>query len=71
MKEFKLFINGQWKESASGNVVEDINPATGQAFAKIHQPSDNDVDAAVAAAVAAGKEWESTPNITPASQPGI
>ena len=47
MKEYKLFINGEWKESASGEVVEDINPANGEAFAKIHQPSDEDIDAAV------------------------
>jgi len=60
VKEYKLFINGEWKESASGEVVEDINPATGEAFAKIHQPSDEDIDAAVAAAVAAGKEWRNT-----------
>ncbi len=60
MKEYKLFINGEWKESASSSVVENINPATGQAFAKIHQPSDEDIDAAVAAAVAAGKQWRKT-----------
>ncbi len=60
MKEYKLFINGDWKESASAEVVEDINPASGEAFAKVHQPSDEDIDAAVAAAVAAGKEWRKT-----------
>lgn len=60
MREFKPFINGEWKESASAEVVEDINPATRQAFAEIHQPSDQDIDAAVAAAVAAGKEWRKT-----------
>ena len=60
MKEYKLFINGEWKESANSSVVENINPASGEAFAKIHQPSDEDIDAAVAAAVAAGKEWRNT-----------
>ncbi len=60
MKDYKFFINGKWQKSSTGRVFEDINPATGQAFAKIHQPSDDDVDAAVAAAVAAGKEWRNT-----------
>ncbi len=60
MKEYKFFIDGKWQESATGKVFEDINPATGQAFAKIHQPSDDDIDTAVAAAVAAGKEWRNT-----------
>ena len=60
MKEYKLFINGEWKESSSNSVVDNINPATGKAFAKIHQATDKDIDAAVAAAVAAGKEWCNT-----------
>ena len=60
VKEYKFFINGKWKKSSTGTVFEDINPATGQAFAKIHQASDDDIDAAVAAAVAAAKEWRNT-----------
>ncbi len=60
MKDYKFFINGKWQESATGTVFEVINPATGQAFATIHQPSVDDVDTAVAAAVAAGKEWRNT-----------
>jgi len=60
VKEYKLFINGEWKESSSNSVVDNINPATGKAFAKIHQATDKDIDAAVAAAVAAGKEWCNT-----------
>lgn len=60
MKEYKFFINGKWKESSIGRVFEDINPATGQAFAKLHQASDDDINTAVAAAVAAGKEWRNT-----------
>lgn len=60
MKEYKLFVNGEWKESAGGNVVDDINPADGKAFAKVHHASDEDVDAAVAGARAAAREWRKT-----------
>jgi len=60
VKEYKLFVNGEWKESAGGNVVDDINPADGKAFAKVHHASDEDVDAAVAGARAAAREWRKT-----------
>jgi aldehyde dehydrogenase (NAD+) len=52
-----MFINGQWLLSSSGAVVEDVNPATGQSFAKVAQASSVDVEAAISAAEAAKTAW--------------
>ena len=37
MKEIKHFINGEFVGSASGRTFDDINPATGQVIAKVHE----------------------------------
>ena len=53
MKEIKHLINGEFVGSASGKMFDDINPATGQLIAKVHEGGKAEVDAAVAAARAA------------------
>ncbi len=60
MKEYKLFINGQWQESADGIIADDVNPATGETFAKIHQATEENIEAALTAATEAGKDWRNT-----------
>ncbi len=60
MKEYKLFINGEWVPSSTGTIVDDINPATGSVYAKVHQASDEDIEAAIAAAYGAREEWGKT-----------
>ncbi len=57
MKEYRLFINGQWQESADGIIADDVNPATGQTFAKVHQATEKNIEAALTAATEAGKDW--------------
>lgn len=52
-----LYINGQWRQGSEGAWAEDINPATGLAFARIAQASAKDVDDAIAAAYAARISW--------------
>ena len=60
MEEYKLFIDGEWVPSSTGTVVDDINPATGAVYAKVHQASREDIDAAIAAAYRARVAWGKT-----------
>ncbi len=50
---YKLFINGEYVEAASGRTFEDINPATGAVVAHVSEADADDVDRAVNAAEAA------------------
>ena len=58
-KEYKLFIDGQWVASGSGTVADDMNPATGQVYARVHQASRDDIELAIAAAYRAKDGWGS------------
>ena len=49
----RLFINNEWRASASGDAMEVINPATEEVIAQVAAANATDVDAAVAAARAA------------------
>ncbi len=59
--EYKLFINGEWVESSTGETFDDINPATLEQIAKIHKASDEDVKSAVDSAEDAFDSWSGTP----------
>lgn len=52
-----MYINGQWVLGSSGLAADDINPATGEAFAQVAQASEADVEAAIAAAYSARHAW--------------
>jgi len=60
MKEYKLFIDGEWVASSSGKIVDDLNPATGDVYARVHQASKEDIDKAIAAAYRAKDDWGNT-----------
>ena len=60
MKEYKLFIDGEWVASSTGTVLDDMNPATGEVFARVHQASADDLERAIAAAYRASTTWGST-----------
>ena len=57
MNEYPLFIGNQWRSSADGLVVEDINPADGKAWAKVHLAGEADIEEALAGAYAARVRW--------------
>lgn len=61
MQEYKLFINGEWVESGSGETFDDINPATLELIGKIHKASEEDVKSAADSAQEAFDSWSSTP----------
>ena len=56
----KLYINGEWVESASGEFIEVENPATQMVFAKVPAGNGADVDKAVRAAATAFPQWSAT-----------
>jgi 1-pyrroline dehydrogenase len=55
--EYKAFVGGEWIDSASGETMDVINPATGEVVAAVPRCSAEDVDRAVAAAAKALPEW--------------
>ena len=55
--EYKAFVGGEWVDSASGETMDVINPATGEVVAAVPRCSAEDVDRAVAAAAKALPEW--------------
>jgi betaine-aldehyde dehydrogenase/aminobutyraldehyde dehydrogenase len=55
--EYKAFVGGEWVDSASGETMDVINPATGEVVAVVPSCVAEDVDRAVAAAAKALPEW--------------
>ncbi|HEY3263623.1 MAG TPA: aldehyde dehydrogenase family protein, partial [Actinomycetota bacterium] len=62
MKTWGMYIGGSWVESGRGEVEDDINPANGQAVARVQVGTREDADKAVTAAGRAYEEvWFDTP----------
>ena len=61
LKQYQMFIDGQWVDSQDGNTFTSINPATGEAWAEVPEASEADVNRAVEAAHRAFTEgpWSS------------
>lgn len=56
-KTYSNFINNEWKESASGNVIESTNPATKEAVGYVQKSTEEELNQAVEAAFNAKKAW--------------
>lgn len=56
MNELRMYINGEWVESESGEYFDAYNPATLEVIARVPQGTRKDADRAVRAAHAAQKE---------------
>ncbi len=56
----RMFINGDWADSSTGETTPVVNPATEEVIAHVPKATQADVDAAVAAARAAFDEWSQT-----------
>jgi 1-pyrroline dehydrogenase len=62
VSSYKNVVGGEWVDSASGETMEVLNPATGEAIAEVPRGSADDVARAVEAAKKALPEWlETTP----------
>lgn len=59
----RLWINGEWVESLSGERFEVINPATEEVLGRVPRANAQDVDRAVAAARAAFGAWRKEPGL--------
>ncbi|MEP7082240.1 MAG: gamma-aminobutyraldehyde dehydrogenase [Chloroflexota bacterium] len=64
----RMFINGEWVESADGETTQVIDPATEQVIGEVPRGTVADADRAVEAAAAAFVEWSET---TPAERSGM
>ena len=56
IRQYRMFINGEWAEARSGKTFESVNPYTGRPWAVVPEAGDADVDDAVQAARAAFDE---------------
>lgn len=63
MRDYQNFINGKLASSSAKNRIEVVNPSTGQAICTVPDSSPAEVDAAVAAAEAAQKDWARRPAV--------
>lgn len=62
MKNLKMYINGEWVESASGKTIFVINPSTGEKVAEVPMGTEQDIDIAVRSAREAFESelWQQT-----------
>ncbi len=63
MKTYQMFIGGGWVNAASGATFDDLNPYTGDVYARVQKGDEKDADRAMAAAYAARKPWAATPSL--------
>ena len=61
VKQYQMYIGGQWRDAASGETLDSVNPATEEVIATIPNAGDADIDFAVEAAKEAFREWQSLP----------
>ncbi|HTO98967.1 MAG TPA: aldehyde dehydrogenase [Myxococcales bacterium] len=61
MQDVLNFIDGRHAAAASGEWLDDVDPATGEKYARVASSDGHDVDRAVAAAVQAFPGWSRTP----------
>ncbi len=63
MKSYQLFINGNFRDSSSGEMIEVINPSTEEVISRVPAASVEDTKSAIEAAHEAQKEWAKLPAI--------
>lgn len=58
MKEYQLYIDGQYTPSASGEYTDDMNPATNEAYARIQNAGKQDLEKVLASSAKAFETWK-------------
>lgn len=61
MQDHRLFINGEWTGSSTGETFDDFDPATLELIGKFNKASEDDVKNAVDSAEDAFDAWSATP----------
>ena len=59
-KEYRMYINGEWVDALDGEYYDDLNPYTGDVFARASSGKRADARRAIDAAVAAFPGWSHT-----------
>ena len=59
-REYRMYIDGEWSDAADGGFYDDLNPFTGEVFARVASGKRADAARAVAAAAAAFPAWSRT-----------
>ena len=60
-KQVPLFINGEWRQSASSQLIPVTNPATQEVLTQVPNATKAEVDEAVQSAAIAFESWKNTP----------
>ena len=63
IKKLRNYINGQWSDVPDAQILNVMNPATGEVLAHVPLSPASEVDRAAKAAAAAFLEWRSTPPV--------
>jgi acyl-CoA reductase-like NAD-dependent aldehyde dehydrogenase len=63
MKTYRMFVGGEWIDSVSGATFDDLNPYTGDVYARVQKGDEKDADRAMAAAYGARKRWSAMPSL--------
>ncbi|SHJ08849.1 aldehyde dehydrogenase [Pseudozobellia thermophila] len=61
VKEYQLFIDGEWRTSSSGETIDVINPTTEELVAKVQNGTIGEAEQALEAADRAQKSWKLLP----------
>lgn len=61
VKEYQLFINGEWRASASGETIDIISPSTERVIGKVQNGTPEEAVEALEAADRAQKQWKKLP----------
>lgn len=57
VKEYSMYIDGEWTSASDGGFYDDFNPYTGEVFARVASGRRADAKRAIEAAAAAFPEW--------------
>ena len=63
MKPIKNYVNGQWVDSKSTEVLDVVNPATTEVIGRVPLSTPDEVRTAIQAAKDAFPEWRETPPV--------
>ncbi|WP_286680816.1 aldehyde dehydrogenase [Tepidanaerobacter sp. EBM-49] len=63
MKKYKVFINGEFIDAESQEIIEVTNPANGEIVSQVPSSSRDDVEKAIRSAVSAQSKWRRMPQI--------
>ncbi len=61
VKEYGIFVDGEWTESSRNEFFDTLNPATGEVLARFAKGTGRDVDIAVKSAASGYRIWKEIP----------